>query len=86
VKTITPALKMRRMPVKSPQRPTGSRNIAVASKKEVITQLSFTASSPKLLSMAGNAMFTDEMRKVPINEVMATIESIEICFFVQYIV
>lgn len=85
VKMITPVLKTRRIPVKSPQRPTGRRNMAVASKKDVITQLSFTALSPKLFSMAGNAIFTEEMRKEPMNEVMATIARIEICFFVQSI-
>src|SRR5690554_2797488 len=85
VKMITPVLKTRRIPVKSPQRPTGRRNIAVANRKEVITQLSFTALSPKLFSIAGKAIFTDEMRKDPINEVMATIDKIEICFFVQSI-
>jgi hypothetical protein len=30
-------------------------------------------------------MFTDEIRKVPIKEVIATIAKIEICFFVQSI-
>jgi hypothetical protein len=59
--------------------------MAVASKKEVTTQLNVTASSAKLFSMAGNAMLMDEIRKVPINEVMATIATIDICFFDQFI-
>ena len=85
VKITTPVLNIRRIPVRSPQRPTGSKNIAVASKKEVNTQLRETALSPKLFSMAGNAIFTDDIKKVPINEVIATIPIIEICFFVQFI-
>ena len=74
------------MPVRSPQRPTGSKNMAVASRKEVTSQLNVTASRLKLFSMAGNAIFTDEIRKVPINEVTATIARIEICFLVQFII
>src|SRR5690554_1505224 len=86
VNMITPALNILRIPVRSPHRPTGNRNIAVASRKAVITQLRLIASSPKLRSMEGSAMFTEEIKKVPINEVIATIESMEICFFVQFII
>jgi len=82
---ITPVLKSLLIPVRSPQRPKGSKNIAVARRKEVTTQLSVTAFSWKLFSIAGRAIFTEEMRKVPINEVMATMASIEICFLVQSI-
>jgi hypothetical protein len=85
VKIEIPILNIRRIPVKSPQRPTGSKNMAVASKKEVITQLNVTAFNPKLFSIAGKAIFTDEIKKVPINEVMATMAKMEICFFVQCI-
>ena len=74
------------MPVKSPQRPTGSRNMAVASKKAVITQLSRTASISKLFSIDGRAMLTEEIKNVPIKEVIATMASIETCFLVQFIV
>lgn len=73
------------MPVKSPQRPTGSRNIAVASKNEVTTQLRLTAFNPNDFSMAGSAIFIDDIRNVPMNDVMATTASMEICFFVQCI-
>jgi hypothetical protein len=59
--------------------------MAVASKNEVITQLKVTAFSEKLFSIAGNAMFTDDIKKVPINEVTATIARIENCFFVHSI-
>jgi hypothetical protein len=51
----------------------------------VITQLNVTAFNPKLFSIAGKAIFTDEIKKVPINEVMATMAKMEICFFVQCI-
>jgi len=59
--------------------------MAVESKNAVTTQLNVTASSPKSFSMDGNAMLTDEIRKVAKNELAATIANIEICFFVQTI-
>ena len=73
------------MPVKSPHRPIGNKNMAVDNRNAVTTQLKVTASRPKSFSMAGNAMFTDEIRKVPKKELVATIANIEICFFVQFI-
>jgi hypothetical protein len=85
VKITIPVLYNRLIPVKSPHRPTGSKNMAVDSKNAVTTQLNVTASSPKSFSMAGKAMFTDEIRNVPKNELAATMANIEICFFVQFI-
>jgi hypothetical protein len=57
--------------------------MAVDNRNEVTTQLKVTASRLKSLSIDGKAMFTDEMRKVAKNELVATIARIEICFFVQ---
>ena len=85
VKITTPHLNIRRTPDISAQRPEGSRNIAVASRKEVTTQLRVTAPSEKLFSMAGNAIFTDEIRNVPINEVTATMAKIDSCFLLHSI-
>jgi len=68
----TPILKNFLIPFTSPSFPTGRRNIAVARRNEVITQLRVTASKLKLFSIAGKAMLIEEMRNVPINEVTAT--------------
>jgi hypothetical protein len=57
----------------------------VASRNDVTTQLKLMAFSPSDFSMAGNAMFIDDIRNVPINDVMATMASMETCFFVQCI-
>jgi hypothetical protein len=76
----TPILKRRRMPVKSPNRPTGSNKMAMVSKNAVTTQLRVTASSPKLFSISGSAILIEDMRKVPIKEVIATMTKIDICF------
>jgi len=76
VKIITPILKNRLIPLTSPSFPTGRRNIAVAKRNEVITQLRVTASRLKLFSIAGKAMFIEEMRNVPIKEVTATTATI----------
>jgi hypothetical protein len=59
--------------------------MAVESRKAVTTQLKVTASRPKSFSIAGNAMLTDEIRKVDIKELKATIDSTVICVFVQII-
>jgi len=85
VNITTPVLKMRRIPVRSPQRPTGSRNMAVASRKAVTIQLSVTAFNSKVFSMAGRAMFIDDIRNVLIKAVMATIAMMEICLRVHFI-
>lgn len=73
------------MPELSPQRPTGSKNMAVESKNDVTTQLSITASIPSDFSMEGKAILMDEIRKVPIKEVMEIISRMETCFLVQFI-
>jgi hypothetical protein len=80
VNIIIPPLKSLLTPVRSPHRPAGNKNIAVANKNEVTTQLRETAPSPRLFSIDGRAIFTEEIRKVPINEETATMVSIEICF------
>ena len=85
VKITIPVLNNLLIPVKSPHLPTGSKNMAVDKRKAVTTQLNVTASRPKSLSMEGRAMFTDDIRKVPKNELDATIARIDICFFVQFI-
>jgi len=59
--------------------------MAVDKRNEVTTQLNVTASRLKSFSIAGKAIFTDEIKKVPKNELAATIANIEICFFVQFI-
>ncbi len=59
--------------------------MAVESRNAVTIQLKVTASRPKSFSMAGNAMFTEEIRKVDIKELKATIDSTVICVFVQFI-
>jgi hypothetical protein len=79
VNIITPALKIRRIPVRSPQRPTGSRNMAVARRNAVTIQLSVTAFRSKAFSMAGRAMFIDDIRNVLMKAVIATIAMMEIC-------
>lgn len=84
-KMTTPILKSFLIPLKSPHLPTGSKKIAVESKKEVTTQLNSIALSLKLFSMAGKAIFMEEIKNVPINEVIATMLNIDICFFVQFI-
>lgn len=86
VKITTPHLKSLRIPVRSPQRPTGSKNMAVASRNDVTTQLKLMAFSPIDLSMAGKAMLIDDIRNVPMNDVMATMARMETCFFVQCII
>jgi hypothetical protein len=53
--------------------------MAVERRKEVITQLTMTALSPKLWVMAGRAMLMEEIRKVPINEVTITTVISDIC-------
>ena len=83
VKINIPILNRRFMPLRSPQRPTGSKNMAVDSKKAVITQLSCTALNPKLFSMAGRATLMVEIRNVLIKAVTATTAMMEICFRVQ---
>lgn len=85
VNSMTPSLNNRRMPVRSPQRPTGSSKTAMDSKKAVTTQLRVTASNPKLFSMAGNAILMDEMRNVPMKDVVATMASMDRCLRVQFI-
>jgi len=85
VKIITPALNSFLVPIRSPNLPTGSKNIAVARRKDVITQLKVTAFILKLFSIAGNAIFTEDIRNVLMNEVHAIIPIIVICFFVQCI-
>ncbi len=85
VKMITPHLNNRRTPEISAHLPDGRRNIAVASKKAVTTQLSETAPIEKSFSIAGNAIFTDEIKKVPIKEVIATMAKIDTCFLLQSI-
>lgn len=85
VNIIMPILKTRRIPVKSPKRPTGKRNIAVANKKEVTVQLSVTALSSKVFSISGKAMFMDEIKNDPIKAVMATMPIMEICRFEKHI-
>ena len=67
----------------SPHLPTGKRKIPVATKNEVMTQLREMALSPKLVSMAGNAMFMDDIKNVPINDVMETVINVDSCFFDQ---
>jgi hypothetical protein len=59
--------------------------MAVASKNDVITQLRVIAFIEKSFSMAGNAMFTDDIRKVERKDVMATMPAMESCVFVQCI-
>lgn len=85
VKIITPILNSLRMPVRSPQRPTGNRNMAVASRNDVTTQLRVMAFRLNDFSIDGKAIFTDDMRNVPINEVIATIASIDTCLRVHCI-
>lgn len=85
VKITTPDLKSRFIPVKSPQRPIGSKNMAVASKKEVTTQLRLIALRRKLFSIAGKAILIEEIRKVAIKDVIATIIIMRACFFVHCI-
>lgn len=71
VKITNPILYTFLIPVRSAHRPTGNKNMAVESKKAVTTQLSITGLRANCLPMEGNAIFTDEKRKVPRNEVSA---------------
>ena len=85
VKIITPVLNSFLVPARSPNLPTGSKDIAVARRKDVTTQLNVIASRLKLFSIEGNAIFTEEIRNVLMKEVHAIIAIIVICFFVQCI-
>lgn len=85
VKIIIPTLNNLLTPNRSPHLPEGSKNIPVERRNEVITQLSLIASRLNSLSIEGRAMFTDEIKKVPIKEVEATTKRIESCFRVQFI-
>jgi hypothetical protein len=71
------------LPEISPSLPTGRRNIPVATKKPVMIQLSEMALSAKLFSIAGKAILMDDIRNVPINEVMETVIRVDNCFFDQ---
>ena len=66
MKRIRPHLKSFRLSYRSPQVPAGSINSAVPRMKEVMIQLNSMAVRERSLSMVGNAMFTAEIRKVPV--------------------
>jgi len=59
--------------------------MAMERRKAVITQLSVTASNSKLFSISGSAILMDEIKNVPINEVVATMASMDSCLRVQLI-
>lgn len=50
-----------------------------------MTQLSHSAFIPKLFSMAGKAILTNEIMNVRMKDVVATTANIEICFLLQSI-
>jgi hypothetical protein len=49
--------------------------MADARRKELITQLRFTALKPKLISIAGKAIFTEDTKKVLRNEAIVDMQS-----------
>src|SRR5690554_4706188 len=77
VNKTTPTLNRRRLSVRSPQLPAGSMNMAMASIKAVMTQLSSIALRDRAFSMVGNAMLTADTKKVPMKEVMDTTSNME---------
>src|SRR5690554_831657 len=79
VNKTSPDLNTLRTPLKSAMRPMGKSKMAVVSKKPVTIQLKATACIENSASMAGSAMLMEEMRKVPIKEVMATMARMESC-------
>ena len=85
MKILTPILNILRTPLKSAIRPIGSSSVALESRNAVTTHPKATACIENSLSIAGRAMFIDEIRKVPIKEVMATMAKIENCRHVHCI-
>ena len=85
VKITTPILNSFATPELSPHLPEGRRNIAVESRKEVMTQLSMMALISNVFSIAGRAILMEEIKNDPIKEVIATIRSIETCLRVHLI-
>lgn len=77
MKRIRPHLKSFRLSFRSPQVPAGNMNRAVPRMKEVMIQLNSMAVRERFRSMVGNAMFTAEIRKVPMKEVVDTTSNTE---------
>jgi len=76
VKKYIPILKILFTPLRSAILPIGNRKVAMVSRKPVITQLKATACIENSFSIAGRAILIDDIRKVPRNDVMATMARI----------
>jgi len=76
LKKYIPILKILFTPLRSAILPIGNRKVAMVSRKPVITQLKATACIENSFSIAGRAILIDDIRKVPRNDVMATMARI----------
>jgi hypothetical protein len=76
-KMTIPVLETFLIPLMSPHRPTGSKNIADASKNAVSIQLSDIALMLNSFSIVGSAMLIDETTKELKKDVTVTIASID---------